>query len=286
MKTSFEHLPEEKQQDLKQAVDIIREEVNPELLILFGSYARGDWVEDLDPDTLHYRYQSDMDLLVVTETRKEADNILKNRLLSQSLMRRIPRTPISLIADDIELVNGHLRKSHYFFIDIKREGIVLYDSGKLTLAEPKDLSPKDRKHLATEDFDYWFKNASGFMKGFHFYMQEKENNKAAFLLHQVVESLYSTVLLVFTRYKPNTHDLEKLIKHVTRVEPEFLEVFPQGTEEERERFKLLREAYVKARYKPSYTVTQEELKWLAERVVYLQQLTETLCKKRLESYGE
>ncbi|NQY74740.1 MAG: nucleotidyltransferase domain-containing protein [Candidatus Margulisbacteria bacterium] len=94
MKTIFDHLPEEKQQDLKQAVDIIREKVNPELLILFGSYARGDWVEDLDPDTLHYRYQSDMDLLVVTETRKEAENIQLNDTLDQILMRRIRRTPI------------------------------------------------------------------------------------------------------------------------------------------------------------------------------------------------
>ena len=118
MKTSLEHLPEEKQQDLKQAVDIIREEVNPELLILFGSYARGDWVEDLDPDTLHYRYQSDMDLLVVTETRKEAENIQLNDTLDQILMRRIRRTPISLIADDITFINRHLRKSQYFYIDI------------------------------------------------------------------------------------------------------------------------------------------------------------------------
>ena len=109
-------------------------------------------------------------------------------------------------------------------------------------------------------------------------------SKAAFLLHQVAESLYSTVLLVFTRYKPNTHDLKKLIKRVTSVEPQFLKVFPQGTEEEKARFKLLREAYVNARYKPSYTVTQEELKWLAERVQHLQQLTETLCKKKIESF--
>ena len=36
------------------------------MLILFGSYARGDWVEDLDPETLQHRYQSDFDLLVIT----------------------------------------------------------------------------------------------------------------------------------------------------------------------------------------------------------------------------
>ena len=42
MKTSLEHLPEHKQQELQRAVEIIREQVNPDMLILFGSYARGD----------------------------------------------------------------------------------------------------------------------------------------------------------------------------------------------------------------------------------------------------
>ncbi|HED35445.1 MAG TPA: nucleotidyltransferase domain-containing protein, partial [Gammaproteobacteria bacterium] len=83
MKTSLEHLPAEKQQELRRAADIIRKELNPELLILFGSYARGDWVEDLDPQTLQYRYQSDFDLLVVTETRRQAEKIEQNDKFDQ-----------------------------------------------------------------------------------------------------------------------------------------------------------------------------------------------------------
>lgn len=59
MKTSLERLPEQKQQELRRAIEIIiREEINLEILILFGSYARGDCVEDLDPETLQYRYLS------------------------------------------------------------------------------------------------------------------------------------------------------------------------------------------------------------------------------------
>jgi len=104
--------------------------INPELLILFGSYARGDWVEDLDPQTLQYRYQSDFDLLVVTETRRQAEKIEQNDKFDQYLSKRVRRTPVSLIAEDIQFVNRRLRKKQYFYIDIKRQGIVLYDSGK------------------------------------------------------------------------------------------------------------------------------------------------------------
>jgi hypothetical protein len=46
-----------------------------------------------------------------------------------------------------------LRRSQYFFSDIKKEGILLYDSGEFTLAEPKDLNLEERKQIAKDDFD-------------------------------------------------------------------------------------------------------------------------------------
>ncbi len=46
MKTTLDQLPEDKQEELKSAVEIIREYTTPEMIILFGSYARGDWVEE------------------------------------------------------------------------------------------------------------------------------------------------------------------------------------------------------------------------------------------------
>ncbi|WP_176722246.1 HEPN domain-containing protein [Candidatus Thiosymbion oneisti] len=284
MKTSFEHLPEQKQQELQRAIEIIREEVDFDMLILFGSYARGDWVEDLDPETLLYRYQSDFDLLVVTETPRQASKIEQNSQLAQRLIKTIHRTPISLIAEDIQFVNRRLRKSQYFYIDILREGVLLYDSGKFQLAEPIEITPKERKRLAEEDFNYWFSSASNFFDTYNFNLNRQRHSLAAFELHQVTERLYGTILLVFTRYKPSTHDLEKLGQRVSSIEPRFLSIFPRSTDEEKERFKLLRKAYVDARYKPSYTITKEELNWLAERVQELQTLTEKLCREKIASY--
>ncbi len=285
MKTSLEHLPEQKQQELKKAIEIIREEIDLDMLILFGSYTHGDWVEDLDPETLLYRYQSDFDLLVVTDTPRQASKIEQNSQLVQRLIKTIHRTPISLIAEDIQFINHRLRKSQYFYIDIVREGILLYDSGKFDLAEPKEITSSERKKLAEEDFEYWFKGAEMFMVGFNDAQNHGFLSKAAFELHQATEKLYGTILLVFTRYKPSTHDLEKLSQRVASIEPRFLQVFPQGSEEEKDLFKLLRKAYVDARYKPSYTITNEQLEWLAERVRFLKGLTEKLCREKIESFG-
>ena len=286
MKTSLDHLPEKKQQELQRVIEIIREEIDLELLILFGSYARGDWVEDLDPETFQYRYQSDFDLLVVAETPRQADRIERNNELSRRLAKAIHRTPISLIAEDIQFVNRRLRKSQYFYIDILRQGIILYDSGKFQLAEPIEISPKERKKLAEEDYEYWIDNAKEFLIDVNSALDRGSYKKAAFYLHQATESFYGTILLVFTRYKPSTHDLEKLSQRVSSIEPRFLTIFPRSTEEEKERFKLLRKAYVDARYKPSYTITEEELNWLVERVQGLQDLTEKLCKEKIASYEQ
>ena len=284
MKTELDHLPDKKQKELQRVIEILREEIDLEMLILFGSYARGNWVEDLDEETLQYRYQSDFDLLVVTETPRQADRIEQNNQLSRRLAKSIHRTPVSLIAEDIQFINRRLRKSQYFYIDIKREGILLYDSGKFQLAEPIEISLKERKKLAEEDFLYWVNNASEFIDDCLTNIEKNRFNKAAFYLHQATESFYAAILLVFTRYKPSTHDLEKLGQRVSSIEPKFLTIFPRSTKEEKENFKLLRKAYVDARYKPSYTITKEQLDWLAERAQELGALTEKLCKEKIASY--
>ncbi|HEU4409807.1 MAG TPA: nucleotidyltransferase domain-containing protein, partial [Polyangiaceae bacterium] len=60
MKTSLDHLPDGKRAKLAALVDLFREAAPLGLLVLFGSHARGDWVDD--PQT---GYQSDFDLLAV-----------------------------------------------------------------------------------------------------------------------------------------------------------------------------------------------------------------------------
>lgn len=136
------------------------------MLILFGSYARGDWVEDLDEETLYYRYQSDFDLLIITQTHSYTQKIEKHLQLRQRINKRFRHTPVSLIAEDIAFVNRRFRKNQYFYIDILREGIVLFETGTLTLAEPRETSIKERGILVTQDYEYWFSSASGFFKRF------------------------------------------------------------------------------------------------------------------------
>jgi len=49
-------------------------------------------------------------------------------------------------------------------------------------------------------------------------------------------------------------------------------------------FKLLKKAYVDARYKKDYKITKKQLEYLAERVKVLQRLTKKICEAKIESF--
>ena len=284
MKTTLPALSDIKQQELKALVTVIRE-FYPDIvmIILFGSYARGDWVEARAEDGVHFEYQSDYDIFVVTEVAQQTCRVETNLGLGNALKRMV-KTPISLIVHDIEYFNNRLGEGHYFFLDVQREGICLYDSQCFTLAKARKLPPSERKRLAQEDFEFWVESANDFYAQFKWGFHEEKLSLAAFSLHQVTERLYTAVLLVFTRYKPKSHDLGKLGALVCGQAPQFLPVFPQGSETEKRRYELLRHAYVDARYKKTYAISREALVWLAGRVKILRELTEKHCAEKIASF--
>jgi len=101
-------------------------------------------------------------------------------------------------------------------------------------------------------------------------------------LHQVTESLYYATLLVFTGYKPKTHNLFKLRKHAKHLSEELFLLFPVETSKtENNLFDLLKRGYIDARYKEDYTITEEELSILIERISRMQLLVSSICNNKI-----
>ncbi len=287
MKDSLNHLPQRKRGELSRIVSVIRQKApQTEMIILFGSHARGDWVEDVTKDgNTTYEYSSDFDILVIVKPRSLADQIELWYDIEDEASKLPVQTPITLIAHDIEYVNAQLEKGQYFFSDIKKEGIILYDSKNCQLSEPKPLTPKQRLGQAKTDYNEYFQSAKFFYHQCEHAIEHKEYKNAAFQLHQSTENFYKTVLLVYTNYKPTTHKLDKLRKMTGQHDSAFLKIFPMGTDEEKRRFDLLKQAYVRARYDPKYVITAEELKYLARCVELLRDQTEESCEKKMESFA-
>ena len=288
MKKSLSHLPKHKREELKEIVAIITKLAEVEMIILFGSYARGNWVEDIYTEGhITYEYKSDFDILVIVRDARYARSInLWDKIQNILHGRAAIKTWAALIVQDIKEVNKALSRGQYFFSDIKKEGVLLYDSKRFELARTRKLSPEERQQTAQKDFKYWFKNASEFLTGFEFYFNRRSYKIAAFMLHQATERFYMTTLLVFTHYKPKLHNIKTLGKRVSNLDPRFFPVFPRTTPEERRLFELLQKGYIEARYDPKYKITRKELEYLAERVKQLQKLTKAICQERIASYKE
>ncbi len=286
MKQTLEHLPELKRDELERIASVIRARCNDvEMIILFGSYARGNYkVEaDLKPDR-RSGHVSDYDILAVSRQKKTIDDIkLWDEITKACNALKLSAHP-RVIAHDIQELNIQLAEGQYFFSDIKKEGRILFDSGKLELADERDLTREEKQRIAQDHFEYWFKSAKSFYNGYLDAMKREDYNKAAFDLHQAAEHSYKTVLLVFINYIPNEHLLALLSDIAEEENSSFANIFPRETEEEKDRFKLLDDAYIGARYDPKYRISKEDLEILAVYVKKLLDLTGKVCKRKIKSF--
>ncbi|WP_431127031.1 HEPN domain-containing protein [Flagellimonas flava] len=281
------HLPKSKQEELQLLTQQLSAFKEVEMVILFGSHARGNWVEDKYVEKgITYEYRSDFDLLVVfTHEDLKQKFRIEGRIKQELVDSGKVTTPVSPIFHGIKQLNASLAQGNYFFKDIKEEGIVLYDSEKFKLANPKKLTPEEYRQKAQDHFDQWFKSANSFLIDFQHGMDREDFHKAAFYLHQAVEQFYTTILLVFTDYRPKDHNLETLGIKVEMCDAGFA-VFPKTTDQEKNLFELLKRAYIDARYKmDEYTISKAELEHLAGKVDELKQLTESICKSKINKIG-
>lgn len=301
MKTSLDHLPEGKRRELAFVVEAIRDgfafaiarRTMPKLrggrllkIILFGSYARGDWVEDPVG-----RYFSDYDLLVVVD-REELTDVpefwakTEERLLEELASGKSLRTPVSLIYHSLDDVNEKLKLGRYFFIDILQDGILLFEEPGHPFTKPQPLSPGEALRETREYYEEWFESAVGMLDTSRYSAAKGRPKEAAFLLHQATERFYHCLFLVRTLYSPKTHNLNQLRQLTEDVEPRLKDVWPRGTKFERRCYELLREAYVKARYSRHYRITDEQLAWLSGRVDLLQRTVREVCEERIATLAE
>jgi len=293
MKTSLEHLPEKKQRELDRVVEIIHEEFADALeggsadfkkrgrilkIILFGSYARGTFVDE--PHTMK-GYRSDYDILVIVNSKKLAEPEYWDKATDRLMWDKGVSTPVGLIVHGAREVNNFLADGQYFFVDILREGVVLYELDDRPLAEPKQLSPADALRVAKEHFERQCASANYFCQLARYAISDKQRNHAAFNLHQAVETAYSCLLLTLTNYSPPSHNLKFLRGLAEDRDQRLVEAWPRDQHRFTAWYNVLNEAYVKARYSKHFEVTEEGLGWLLERTEHLLTLVETICQERL-----
>ena len=275
------HLPDHKIKELETVTQRIVDTGKAEIVALFGSYARGNYKEQRGKSK---GKRSDYDILVVTS---DSDTRTELRSKLREIFKDIA-VPVQLIVEKIDYVNSNLEEKQYFFTDIKREGKILFNSGRFELADSKELTPTRRREIAEEDFGQWFGDAQKAFKGANFYFVEKDFGWSAFHLQQTSEMCYTAIEMVFTHYNPHEHNLETLRDRALPFDRRIKDVLPYETEEQQELFDYLNFAYIGGRYRSDeeFPVTKEQLDYWSKEAMKLLNLTETICKERIECLKE
>jgi predicted nucleotidyltransferase/HEPN domain-containing protein len=298
MRRALDHLPSGKQRELERVVQIVFEEFADALalstqqwkrkgriqkVILYGSYARGGWVDE--PHTAK-GYQSDYDLLIIVNDKRLTDRVdywvkLEDRLNRELVVTKTLRTPVNFIVHTLQEVNDGLAHGRYFFMDVRSDGIALYEDEDTELHEPKPKTPAQALTMAKEYFEEWFPSGMRCYVNYQDDLRRGWSKDAAFMLHQSTERLYHCVLLVSNFYTPHVHNLAFLRTQAERLDRRLVYVWPSDTRAERAYFEKLKEAYVKARYSKHYQITEEELAWIGTQVEELGRVVHTICAERV-----
>ncbi len=259
------------------------------MIVLFGSYAKNSYVDydqRVEFGTPTY-YMSDYDIVILTRKpigaaeyslyEKIKDKFFENK-------NRPFHTHPQFINYGIDDFNYAIEKAHYFETEIKRDGVVLFDSGAYKLARRRKLDYTEIRDRAQKYFDDKFGRATQFLKGVTFYCEDGDCKMASFLLHQSAENFLRTIPMVFILYGHKSHDLSELMNAAKKHTTEIFRVFPRDTQEEQRLFDLLQRAYIESRYNPDFEITKEDIDALIPKVEQLRSIVERTCRERIAYY--
>ena len=293
MRNDVDHLPPAQQEELTRATRILMDEFavatsratqpwkkngKVRKVVLFGSYGRGDWVDEPENG-----YQSDYDLLIIV-SHPDLTEIADYWYVAEDKILRDPAImrPVNIIVHTLDEVNRGLSRGEYFWVDIARDGVVLYDLPGSELAAPMPLTATDAYEMASGYFADWLSKIDTAIEGADFYIGKRHHNDAAFTLHQAAERAYTCFLLVRSHYVPRSHNLKFLRSLAEDREPRLVDAWPMATKIDRRRFELAKRAYVEARYSAAYAIDGDDLQAIRSAVTMLRDTVETVSREWLD----
>lgn len=276
MQTSLYHLPLPVQQDLEEACRLICAAASPQKIILLSQQPA---TTNIDTSGALAPYLERLNFLIILEQATNQQRTELQEKLETTCRRQGLR--INALIHTRDQLDRMLKQNPFLFPNLQDEGLLLYDSGTAELAIATPYAPQYQATLAQQHFDRWFTPACAFYQSAQFNLFRKELLLAAFLLHQSLEHSFTAVHLVFTGYRPTTHNLDKMRRYTSRFSATLAGVFPRHTEEENHLFYLLKTAYSRARYAHDYQITSRECHILLGRVRKLLLVARCICRERI-----
>jgi hypothetical protein len=158
---------------------------------------------------------------------------------------------VNIIVHTLAQVNQGLAKGEYFWTDIARDGVMLYELAGHPLAQPKPPTAADASAMAKGYYDRYAAVVAHRLETFEFQAGRSAGDlvwrrEAAFMLHQAVEATYACFLLVATFYVPRSHNIKFLRSLAEDQDKRLVDAWPRDTRADRRRFELLKRAIARS----------------------------------------
>lgn len=291
MKRSIKHLPKRTQEELTALLELITHHVSwCSMVVLYGSYARGGYVlwDEKVEFGVNTSYQSDYDIMVVVSKAniKHVEDRLRTKVIPKyhnAFAHRRHASP-QFIVEYVDTLNRELGRSQYFFTEVIKYGIKIYDNKEFKLAKPRELSFREIKEFAEDEFNTHYPEGVNFVKYGNIGLADEAYKSGSFLVNQACERFYNSISLVYTNYRPKSHKINELGARVKEYSRDLSAVFPLNTDFEKRCYDLLCRAYIEARYNKDFVVTKDELAYMLERTEALRVITLRICTEKIASY--
>lgn len=221
------------------------------------------------PRSVTARRISHYHVLIVVPRADKSPNMEVQDKIEGRLQRTIPTTAIVL---DTEQFNHWIKQRHPFAIQIENGGSLLYGQ-KETVIENVQTANSEKQQIKIESLLAQGRNkAQEFLAGADLFRIREQNRMAAFMLHQSLEQILRSLLLVLTGLEITTHSLDKLLRYCSMFYYRFSEIFKSNDGKSEKLFQLLQKAYINARYKDDYHINTVDLILLREKIETIQNI--------------
>jgi HEPN domain-containing protein len=142
-----------------------------------------------------------------------------------------------------------------FFVTACLNGILVYTTDGFTIVP--EVLPGNIKFNYEKDeeaFSRMYSMATGFLESAQDCYEKGFYNNVAFLLHQAVEQACRGLIRLFTGYRANIHNIERLVFFCDSFSAEPSKLFKRHFKEEKRLFRVLAGSYTDARYRDNYQV--------------------------------
>ena len=266
---------------LQKVVQKIIDTADPERIYLLTATTSARKVENVFiAEPLEWQETEHYDVLVLL--KGGADN-WKHPYLQERLEHHCQQIiPTTVMLLSFSKFNQFIECGNAFIQRIVTSDSILYDAKTKELAAPASGNVEAWEDKNRKRYLQWLENGSSFLAAYDLFMVRKDYRIAAFNLHQAAEQFFLCIFQVAAGFTLSTHNLYALHRYTRGLAREIMTLFPQYTNKDKERFRLLVNAYSQSRYEEDFKIQVDDLLYLQEEVNKLYLIARQFSKRKDE----